>query len=170
MSEPDGTAVLIRRVTDRDLNACFETEGRSFPPAEAASRENIARRIELFPEGFLVAELGGKVVGHINSGATDKEDITDEEFKALIGHDSAGANIVVFSLAVLPEFRGRHIGRQLMLKFVEKSRRLGKKRVMLICNEGLIAYYASLGFRYAGVSSSTHGGSAWHEMYLSLDS
>ena len=169
MSEPGSAAVFIRRVAERDLDAALAIESRAFPPSEAASRENIAKRIEQFPEGFLVAELGGTVVGHINSGSTDKEDIADEEFKALVGHDSAGANIVVFSLAVLPEFRGRGIGRRLMVAFVEESRRLGKEKVMLICKEGLIVYYEHLDFSYAGVSSSTHGDARWHEMHLRLD-
>ena len=55
-----------------DLTACHTIEARSFPAAEAAWASNLRNRIEIFPEGFLVAELDGKVVGQVNSGATDK--------------------------------------------------------------------------------------------------
>jgi ribosomal protein S18 acetylase RimI-like enzyme len=167
LSKPATTA-LIRTVTARDLDDCFEVESCSFPPSESASREKIVRRIEQFPQGFLVAEVDNRVVGHINSGATDKDDITDEEFKALVGHDPDGANIVVFSLAVLPGFRGRGVASELMRSFIEESRRMGKWYIMLLCKDGLIGFYERLGFRYAGVSSSTHGAAAWHEMVLAL--
>jgi predicted N-acetyltransferase YhbS len=94
--------------------------------------------------------------------------MTDEELKALVGHDPEGANMVVFSLAVLPEFRGRGIAHELMHRFMDESRRMGKQRVMLLCKDALIVFYERLGFRYAGVSASTHGGAAWHEMVLTL--
>jgi hypothetical protein len=51
--------------------------------------------------------LGG--VGIINSGATNKVDISDEELKQLVGHDPAGNNMIVFALAILSEFQKRGI-------------------------------------------------------------
>ncbi len=168
MSGRDEQVLVIRNVEQRDLDACFETESRCFLPSEAASRENIARRIELFPEGFLVAELDGRVVAHVNSGSTGKDDITDEAFKAMVGHDSGGANIVIFCLAVLPEFRRRGIARRLLLRFFEESKELGKRRIMLLCKTDLIPFYRNFGYAYAGESASTHGGFTWHEMVLAL--
>jgi ribosomal protein S18 acetylase RimI-like enzyme len=160
--------IVIRTVTGRDLDACCVVESASFPPTEAASRGSITRRIEQFPQGFLVAVVDGRVVGQINSGATDKDDITDEELKALVGHDPDGANMVVFSLSVLPEYRGRGIGSALTRQFIAESRQLGKQRVLLLCKAGLIPFYKRLGFRHAGLSASVHGGSTWHEMILTL--
>ena len=61
-------------------------------------------RIETLPEGVLVAENDGKVVGMLNRGATEKDDSSDEELKQLIGHHPDGRNRVVFALVVLPEF------------------------------------------------------------------
>ena len=161
--------VVIRQVTLVDLAACHAVEVACFPPAEAASLENIRRRIELFPEGFLVAEQAGELIGIVNSGATNADDISDEAFKQLIGHDSAGANIVIFSLAVLPVYQRQGIAAQLMQAFVAQSRLLGKRKILLICKPPLIAYYARFGFVDAGLSRSTHGGSRWHEMVLELN-
>ena len=160
--------VIIRPVTVNDLDACHTVESRCFFPSEAASKENIEKRINLFPQGFFVAEVAHEVIGHINSGATHKDDITDEELKAMIGHDADGKNLVVFSLAVDPEFQKQGIARQLMLRFIDAARAMKKQNILLLCKAQLIPYYETYGFIDGGVSASTHGGFTWHEMSLSL--
>ncbi len=160
--------VDVRNVTYRDLSACYTVESRCFFPSEAAPKENIEKRIKMFPEGFFVAEVNGTVIGHVNSAATNKDDITDEEFKAMIGHEKHGKNIVIFSLAVLPEFRGRGIAGKLMITFIEEAKKLDKKKILLLCKSELIAYYEKYGFIYGAESASKHGGFNWHEMFLAL--
>ncbi len=159
--------VIIRHVVKSDLDACFTIESTCYT-TDAATREKIEKRIALFPEGFLVAEVGGQVVGMINSGATDKDDITDDAFKDMTDHIHNGKHIVIFSLAVLPEFQGVGISRRLMEKFIEASGDLEKEKILLMCKSGLISYYRKYGFHYAGKSKSTLGGFEWHEMYLPL--
>ena len=73
----------IRNGRLEDLEACFILEGKTFPEEEAACRKNIEIRLKKFSEGFIVGELDGEIVTHINSGSTNKEDITDEEFMNL---------------------------------------------------------------------------------------
>ena len=157
--------VQIRHVVKGDLDACFTIESTCYT-TDAATREKIEKRIALFPEGFLVAETDGQVVGMINSGATDKDDITDDAFKDMTDHKPDGKHIVIFSLAVLPAFQGAGISRMLMEKFIEVSRDLKKEKILLMCKTGLISYYRKYGFQYAGKSKSTLGGFEWHEMYL----
>lgn len=159
--------VNVRRVRERDLDVCYAIESACYT-SDAASREKIQKRIELFPEGFLVAEFNGRVIGIINSASTNKEDITDEAFKDMIGHVKDGKNIVIFSLAVLPEFRRNDISKKLMMKFLDVSKALKKKRILLICRYELIPYYQKYGFFYGGKSKSRHGGFEWYEMYLPL--
>ena len=160
--------MIIRHVLGKDLDACFAVETSGFPPEEAATRQTIKLRIDRFPQGFLVAEVNGRVVGILNSATTNKSDIADEELKQLIGHDPDGKNMVVFALAVLPEFQKQGIARQLMSRFVEESRQRKKENVFLLCKQHLIAYYERMGFRHVGLSKSTHGGAEWHEMRLAL--
>ena len=160
--------IIIRNVLPKDLDECFLVETSGFPPEEAATRETIRLRIETFPQGFFVAETDGRIVGMLNSASTNKDDISDEELKQLIGHDPDGKNTVVFALAVLPEFQKRGIARQLMSRFVEEARQWKKGNVFLMCKQHLIAYYESMGFAHAGLSKSTHGGAEWHEMRLAL--
>lgn len=160
--------IIIRHVLPKDLDDCFLVETAGFPPEEAATRDTIKLRIDTFPQGFFVAEMNGKVVGILNSAATDKDDISDEELKQLIGHDPNGKNMVIFALAVLPEFQKQGISRQLMAKFVEEARARKKENVLLLCKQHLIAYYERLGFDHVGLSRSRHGGAEWHEMRLDL--
>jgi ribosomal protein S18 acetylase RimI-like enzyme len=160
--------VTIRQVIGQDLDASYRVESQCFLPSEAASKEKIEKRIRIFPQGFLVAEFEGTVVGHVNSGATNKEDITDEAFKDMVGHSDDGKNLVIFSLAVLPEYQKQGIAQQLMLRFIEEAKRCKRQKILLICKADLIAYYQKYGFMYGGKSDSVHGGFDWHEMLLSL--
>lgn len=160
--------ILIRHVLPQDLDDCFSVETSAFPPEEAATRETIQLRMQAFPEGFLVAQIDGRVIGMLNSGVTDKDDISDEELKQLIGHHPDGRNMVVFALAVLPEYQKQGIARQLMARFVEEARQRGKENILLLCKQHLIPYYERLGFSHGGLSKSTHGGAEWHEMRLEL--
>ncbi len=162
------TKYTIRMVAPDDLTACHTIEARCFSPAEAAWASSIETRIQTYPEGFLVAEYDGEVVGQINSGSTYKDDITDEEFKQLIGHDPDGQNIVIFSLSVLPQFQKQGLGDQLLGSFIKQARDMGKAKVMLLCKDKLVAYYTRHGFENEGTSASTHGGEQWVEMTLLL--
>jgi predicted N-acetyltransferase YhbS len=156
----------IRNVIDADLEECFVVEIACWPPQEAAIIETIQLRINIFPQGFFVAELNGRIIGMLNSCCTNKDDLGDEELKQLVGHDVNGRNMVVFALAVLPEFQKQGVAAELMLRFIEQSRDLKKEKVMLICKPYLIPYYERFGFVNDGLSKSTHGGAAWQQMVL----
>jgi ribosomal protein S18 acetylase RimI-like enzyme len=162
------TDLKIRRVKDNDLDDCYRVESACYT-SDGATRERIQKRIKLFPEGFLVAESKGKIIGLINSASTDKEDITDEELKDMVSHDKDGSNMVIFSLAVLPKFQKNGISKKLMAGFIEASKGLEKKKILLLCKSELIPYYQNFDFLYGGKSKSKHGGFEWHEMYLVLN-
>jgi len=159
--------ILIRQVTTGDLDRCFALESACYGP-EGATRVKIKKRIELYPRGFLVAEKNRQVVGFVNSGSTHKEDISDEALKDMIGHDPTGDNIVIFSLAVSPQFQNRGISKKLMHGFIDTSRALNKDCILLLCKSELIPYYRQYGFIDRGQSKFKHGSLQWHEMYLSL--
>lgn len=163
-------SIVIRKALPDDLDGCFLVEISGFPPQEAATRETIKLRIDTFAEGFLVAEIDGRIVGMLNSASTNKADISDEALKQLIGHDADGRNMVVFALAVLPEFRKQGIAQQLLFHFIEQARRQKKGSILLMCKQHLVAYYQRMGFLHMGLSKSTHGGAKWHEMRLELGS
>ena len=163
-----GYNVNIRTVQKGDIKACHRIEQACFESGEAASLKSIQERAAVYPDGFIVAEIDHSVVGMVNSGSTDSDDITDEAFKKLIGHTENGKNIVVFSVSVLPEFQGKGIASALMKQFIKRAGQLKKVNVLLLCKTDLIPFYKRLGFEYGGISDSTHGGSKWHEMVFRL--
>lgn len=159
----------LRRVEPRDVPQCITLEQRCFPPEEAASPERVRLRAERFPEGFLVGEDElGAIVGLVMSGATAKEDISDEGLKELVGHDPRGAHAVVFSVAVLPALQGQGLGRLLLGRFADEARAAGRESILLLCKAPLVPFYRRLGYRDLGPSASTHGGATWHQMKLAL--
>lgn len=161
------TDIRIRQVKHEDLASCHAIEAACYG-AEGATRERIQKRIVEYPQGFLVAERFGQVVGFVNSGSTHKDDISDEALKDLVGHDPDGRHMVIFSLAVQPDLRKRGISKYLLRQFIQRSQALGKERILLLCKHELISYYRKFGFIHRGESKSRHGGLQWHEMALLL--
>jgi ribosomal protein S18 acetylase RimI-like enzyme len=158
----------IRTVDIKDLDRCFEIESVSYSGDEAATKDKIRKRINTYPEGFIVIENNKEIMGFINSGAAHKIELSDEEFKELIGHDPKGKNIVIMSVVVHPDYQGKGIASALMKRFVKIMKTLDKTNIYLICQTELIEMYAKYGFVYLGESDSDHGGMSWHEMSLNL--
>jgi ribosomal protein S18 acetylase RimI-like enzyme len=158
----------IRIVTEQDLDRCYEIESVSYSGEEAATREKILKRIKTYPEGFTVLENEEEIIGFINSGATCKVELSDEDFKELVGHDSDGEHVVILSVVVHPAYQGRGMASRLMSNFIGRMKALDKSDIYLICQPDLIEMYARYGFVDLGASDSTHGGMSWHEMSLSL--
>lgn len=161
-------SVIIRRVERTDLDECYALEKTCYQGLEVAPLPFIEKRIEIYPDGFFVAEVNGQVIGMVNGGATHKDDITDEELKYLTGHVRNGRNSVIFSLAVHPEFRGKGIARMLVQKMISISEQKEKQRVILLCDEELIGFYRSLGFTYGGPCHSYLGEGVMHQMQYML--
>ena len=160
--------IKIRIVNEQDLDRCFEIESVSYSGDEAATKEKILKRIETYPEGFIVLENDREIIGFINSGATQKVELSDEEFKELVGHDPEGKHIVILSVVIHPDYQGKGMASKLMNSFIDKMKALGKTDIFLICQSELIDMYARYGFVNLGKSDSDHGGMSWNEMSLSL--
>ena len=160
--------VIIRTVKEQDLDRCFEIESVSYSGDEAATKNKILKRIKNYPEGFIVLENDREIMGFINSGATHEVELSDEEFKELIGHDPDGKYIVILSVVVHPDYQGKGMASKLMHSFIDRMKALGKSDIYLICQTELIDMYARYGFVSLGASGSDHGGLSWHEMSLSL--
>ena len=160
--------VNVRIVNERDLDRCFEIESVSYSGDEAATREKILKRIRTYPEGFVVLENEKEIIGFINSGATHKVELSNEDFKELVGHDSDGKHIVILSVVIHPAYQGRGLASKLMNNFIDRMKALGKSDIYLICQTELINMYSRYGFVDLGPSDSNHGGMIWNEMSLSL--
>jgi ribosomal protein S18 acetylase RimI-like enzyme len=167
--ETEKKTLTIRNAIQYDLGRCFEIETLCYH-GHGATRERIERRIASYPEGFLVGVWAGSVIGFVNSGCFLVDDIRDEKLKDLDGHDPAGENLVIFSVAVHPDYQERGFAHQLMSGFIDTARSLGKESILLVCRENLMRFYRSFGFAYRAPSALSFGGHVWFEMALPLSS
>lgn len=158
----------FRNATLPDTDRCYQIEISAYEGDEAATREKIATRIGQYPEGFLILELDGAVVGFINSGCAHEVVMSDEAFKELVGHDAEAPNVVIMSVVIDPAHQGKGLSSLLMRTFVQRMREKGKATIHLMCKERHVELYRRMGYRYVQPSSSDHGGMAWHEMVMDL--
>jgi ribosomal protein S18 acetylase RimI-like enzyme len=159
---------MFRKARPTDVDSCFAIETSAYEGDEAATHEKISKRIRVYPEGFLVLEIDGTIVGFINCGCADKVEMSDEGFKELIGHDPDAPNVVIMSVVVDPSHQGKGLSRRLMDEFVVRMRRIGKVTIHLMCKEHHVPLYEKFGYRYLRPSASDHGGKTWHEMSMTL--
>ncbi len=140
------TKLNLRNVTEQDLDRCFEIETVSYAGDEAANKEKILKRIQTYPQGFVVLENESEIIGFINSGATDDVQLSDEDFKELIGHDDNGRCIVIMSVVVHPNYQGQGMAGVLMKHFIDAMKHLDKAEIYLICQTELIGLYEKFGY------------------------
>lgn len=162
------TTPIFRRACPQDAERCYEIESTAYEGDEAATLAKIRKRIAEYPEGFLVMERGGQVIGFINSGCAHEVVMSDEAFKELVGHSASAPNVVIMSVVIDPAFQGRGHATVMMRTFVERMRQAGKQTIHLMCKDRHVGLYTHLGYRYIRPSASDHGGMAWHEMVMVL--
>ncbi|MEP2533989.1 GNAT family N-acetyltransferase [Shimia sp.] len=151
-----------------DARRCFDVETSAYNGDESATLGKISKRIANYPEGFLILEMNNTVVGFINSGCAHNVEMSDEDFKELIGHDPSAPNVVIMSVVVDPEFQGRGLSAALMSEFVKRMTGAKKETIHLMCKEHHVPLYEKFGYRYTQPSASDHGGVQWHEMVMDL--
>lgn len=71
-------------------------------------------------------------------------------------------------LAVLPDYRGQGLARELVERYAQRERQKGRKRLILTCLEEKVEMYRKFGFQDLGLSGSVWGGEEWHEMVREL--
>lgn len=157
--------VLIRNAKKEEAALLAQIEAECFPAAEAAGKQDIEARMDVFEDCFFVAETNGKIVGFIN-GAVARVSLPDQMYHDASLHDPNGAYQTVFGLDVLPAYRRNGIAGRLLERMIHHARECQRKGVVLTCKDHLVHYYAGFGFKHCGVADSTHGGAKWNEMKL----
>ena len=142
----------IRMATIDDLDAITSVEADCFPPAEAATKEEFARRIKAFVDGMV----------------TDKKDLTDEMYEKAEIHEEGGAWQMIFGVSTLPAYRRNGYAEKLIRYVINDARAQDRTGIVLTCKEPLIHYYEKFGFQKEGISESVHGGATWYQMRLTF--
>ncbi|CZT43780.1 probable polyamine acetyltransferase [Rhynchosporium secalis] len=123
------------------------------------------------------------LLGHVVSTKTNDAVATDDSMgipedwdstspkPSRLGHQEDGRNIVMHSVAVLPGFQGRGIGRVLMMSYMQHMNGAGiADRLSLIAHDHKTSWYEKLGFTNVGKSEATFGGGNWIDMGFHLKS
>ena len=158
--------VLIRNAKKEEAALLAQIEAECFPAAEAAGKQDIEARMDVFEDCFFVAETNGKIVGFINGAVAKEASLPDQMYHDASLHDPNGAYQTVFGLDVLPAYRRNGIAGMLLKRMIHHARECQRKGVVLTCKDHLVHYYAGFGFKHCGVADSTHGGAKWNEMKL----
>ena len=160
--------MLIRTATMEDLEAVAAVEAECFPPAEAATKEAFAKRLEYYGNHFWLMYDGDKLISFVNGFVTDEADLTDEMYEKAELHKEHGAWQMIFGVNTIPSCRKRGCAGELIKRAIADAKAQGRKGLVLTCKDRLIPYYSKFGFVNEGVSESVHGNAVWNQMRLTF--
>lgn len=172
------TVITCIPATLADLDIVSEYEEKSYHPDEAASKEQLERRIhyaaESGPELFTVARNteNNQVVGFLCTTLTTSDLVTDESMSK---HEPNGKTVCLHSVCVSPDYRKQGIATRLMSTWIKQLEEVNAKqvtkkynRIALLSRPRLVGLYESVGFKNVGVSKVVHGPEPWIDMILEL--
>ena len=160
--------MLIRTATMEDLEAVAAVEAECFPPAEAATKEAFAKRLEYYGNHFWLMYDGDKLISFVDGFVTDEADLTDEMYEKAELHNEHGAWQMIFGVNTIPSYRKKGCAGELLKRAIADAKAQGRKGLVLTCKDRLVPYYAGFGFIHEGVSESVHGNAVWNQMRLTF--
>lgn len=160
--------MIIRTANMEDLDAVASVEALCFPPAEAATKEAFAQRLQYYADHFWLMFDGDRLVSFVDGFVTDQEDLEDEMYERASMHNENGAWQMIFGVNTLPSYRRLGLAEQVLRQVIDDAKEQGRKGCVLTCKDKLLHYYGKLGFVNEGVSQSIHGGVVWYEMRLTF--
>jgi putative acetyltransferase len=145
MDEWDLDDVTIRAERADDVDAITAVVADAFQsPVEAALPAAIRASENFVPEWSLVAELRGRIVGHVMVSYVG---LHDEDDEAGAAGDGASRRVASLSpMSVAREFHNRGIGSALIRAVLARADEAGEPLVVL---EGDPRYYARFGFEHS---------------------
>ena len=160
--------MLIRTATMKDLEAVAAVEAECFPPAEAATKEAFAKRLEYYGNHFWLMYDGDKLISFVDGFVTDEADLTDEMYEKAELHNEHGAWQMIFGVNTIPSYRKKGCAGKLLKRAIADAKAQGRKGLVLTCKDRLVPYYTGFGFIHEGVSESVHGNAVWNQMRLTF--
>ena len=183
----------IRKASYSDLEDIAAVEAACFPPAEAATKNDISARLKIYPDHFWLMYVrngagaspktdGSPVIintpyasdgqfilaGFVDGMTTNEPDLTDEMYEHADMHDENGCWQMIFGVNTLPEYRRRGLAGELIETAISDARIKNRRGLVLTCKDRLIHYYAKFGFKNEGISVSVHGNVTWYQMRLTF--
>jgi GNAT superfamily N-acetyltransferase len=152
-----------------DLAAVTAVEAACFPAAEAATAQDFAARLAVYPDHFWLLETeDGDLVSFVNGLVTNEPTLRDEMYADASFHNEQGAWQMIFGVNTLPQYRRQGLAAQVLERVIQDAKSQSRKGCVLTCKDKLIHYYEKFGFQNEGVSQSVHGGVTWYDMRLTF--
>ena len=158
----------IRTASLQDLDAIAAVEAVCFPPAEAADKDSLRRRLTVYPDHFWLLWENDTLVGFVNGMVTQDPDLKDEMYNNADLHEETGPWQMIFGVDTIPAYRRQGCAALLLNRAISDAKAQGRKGLVLTCKEPLLHYYAKFGFVNEGISQSVHGNVRWYQMRLTF--
>jgi ribosomal protein S18 acetylase RimI-like enzyme len=135
------TKAIIRNYQQNDFEALIEIQKASFPPPFPSelwwNEKQLAKHINLFPEGALCVEINGEVCGSmtgliIQYNVGDPHKSWDEATSSgdITNHNPHGNSLYVVDICVKPAFRKYGLGKLIMQSMYETVVHLKLERLL----------------------------------------
>ena len=142
---------------------------RGFPQAEAATKDEFAKRIQYYGNHFWLLMYENQIVSFVDGFVTNQKDLSDEMYEKASLHDEAGQWQMIFGVNTLPSYRKKGYAAKLLERVIDDAQSQNRKGIVLTCKDALVPYYTKFGFTDEGISEkSVHGGVRWHQMRLTF--
>lgn len=143
----------IRTVKMDDLDAIVELESSAFHMSEEMTRKDMIGRIENYPDTFLVAQVDGKVVGHVFGPVSKERYIRDELYFKNQPNNAQYHYQTILSLATNQEYRKQGIASALIEELCKIAQAQDRRAITLTCLPKLFHFYEKCGFINEGKTS-----------------
>ncbi|KDO30777.1 hypothetical protein SPRG_04678 [Saprolegnia parasitica CBS 223.65] len=151
----------FRPLTPAEAEAAHAIEAASYPADEAASLDQIRKRIQEAGDYFVGAyNDAATLVGFVNGTLTAHRELEEETMSR---HDPLGRYLCIHSVVTDPSIRRQGLATKLLKAYV---RRVVDEAILLIAKPYLVHFYISCGFTVTRLSPVVHGKDAWMELVL----
>lgn len=98
-------SMSIRQATMANLDAIASIESACFPQAEAATKDEFAKRIQYYGNHFWLLMYENQIVSFVDGFVTNQKDLSDEMYEKASLHDEAGQWQMIFGVNTLPSYQ-----------------------------------------------------------------
>ncbi|OCS84369.1 carbon-nitrogen hydrolase family protein [Caryophanon tenue] len=130
--------MIIRTLRREDFEDILKIQRVSFPGMDPWKIAHLESHLRIFPEGQIVAELDGQVIGscssvRLNFNEYDERhtwsDVTDDGY--ITNHNPKGTHLYGIEVMVHPDFRHMKVGQRLYEARKELARELNVRSILL---------------------------------------
>lgn len=119
--------------------------------------------------GYVIATKTNDLLATLDSMGYPDDWRSQNPLQSNVGHQPNGRNVVLHSVAVLPGFRSRGIGKILVKSFMQQIIGAGiSDRITLITHKDKIAWYEKMDFKNLGPSDIEFGSGGWYNMVYEI--